>query len=95
MKKLTILCDFGGTKAPFDVYIGEPAPNRHPLEHQSVWLTNARKGTIPQDVMDRFQKLLDLSRENKVSFEDLCVDFQSVANTESDYAQQPEPVRSR
>lgn len=73
MKRFTIPCDFGGKKAPFHVYIGEPKPGHHPLQHQANWLSTERGGTIPQDIMDSFQKLYDISQKNNVSFEDLCV----------------------
>lgn len=73
MKRFTIPCDFGGQKHPFHVYIGEPHPQKHPLQNQSAWLSSERGGTIPQDVMDSFEKLFKISQENNVSFEDLCV----------------------
>jgi Domain of unknown function (DUF2610) len=74
VKKFTIPCDFGGTQAPFNIYVGEPAADcNHPLQHQSAWLSRERGGTIPPEVMDSFKKLLDISRENNVSFEELCV----------------------
>lgn len=73
MKRFTIPCDFNGTKYPFHVYIGEPKADRHPLQHQSWWLSTIRGGTIPQDVMDSFDRLHKISLENNVSFEDLCV----------------------
>ena len=73
MKKFTIPCDFGGVKAPFSIYNGEPARGSHPLQQQAHWLSVERGGTIPTEVMDSFQKLLDISYENGVSFEELCV----------------------
>lgn len=73
MKRFTIPCDFNGVKHPFHVYIGEPHPKKHPLQFQSSWLSSERGGTIPQDVMDSFEKLFKISQENNVSFEDLCV----------------------
>lgn len=73
MKRFTIPCDFGGQKHPFHVYIGEPHPQKHPLQNQAAWLSSERGGTIPQDVMDSFEKLFKISQENNVSFEDLCV----------------------
>lgn len=73
LKKFTIPCDFGGLKAPFSIYVGEPRPDKHPLQHQSSWLQRERGGTIPTEVMDSFQKLLNISTENSVSFEELCV----------------------
>lgn len=80
MKKFTIPCDFGGKKAPFDVYIGLPDQGSHPLEFQSLWLSNERGGSIPSEVMESFSKLLALSEKNDVSFEDLCVYALEAAN---------------
>lgn len=73
MKKFTIPCDFGGVKAPFDVYIGNPKDGNHPLQNQASWLSKERGGTIPPKVMESFAKLLELSKQHNVSFEDLCV----------------------
>lgn len=73
MKRFTIPCDFSGTKYPFHVYVGEPHPQRHPLQHQAWWLSNIRGGTIPQEVMDSFERLHKIALENNVSFEELCV----------------------
>ena len=91
MKKFTVPCDFGGQKAPFDVYIGNPKPGNHPLQNQASWLSKERGGTIPQEVMESFQKLLDLAEKNNVSFEDLCVYALNVAGQEGgDQQTQPE-----
>ena len=90
MKKFTVPCDFGGQKAPFDVYIGNPKPGNHPLQNQASWLSKERGGTIPQEVMESFQKLLDLAEKNNVSFEDLCVYALNVAGQEGG-DQQPQP----
>ncbi|SHN36194.1 DUF2610 domain-containing protein [Actinacidiphila paucisporea] len=73
MKKFTIPCDFGGVKAPFNIYIGEPSPDKHPIQYQAAWLSRERSGTIPAEVMDSFAKLHEISKENGVSFEELCV----------------------
>lgn len=73
MKRFTVPCDFGDVKAPFHVYIGHPVPSSHPLKYQSAWLLEERGGIIPTDVMDSFQKLHEIAKENKVSFEELCV----------------------
>jgi hypothetical protein len=82
MKKFTIPCDFGGKKAPFDVYIGMPKIGNHPLQHQAHWLASERGGTIPAEVMESFAKLLALAEKNGVSFEDLCVYALEAANEE-------------
>jgi hypothetical protein len=73
MKRFTVPCDFGGKVAPFHIYIGEPNPKNHPLQHQAHWLSKERGGTIPQEVMDSFEKLHKISQEHGVSFEELCV----------------------
>lgn len=80
MKKFTVPCDFGGRKAPFDVYIGMPKPGNHPLQNQAWWLSAERGGTIPAEVMESFGKLLELAEKNGVSFEDLCVYALEAAN---------------
>lgn len=73
MKKFTVPCDFGGQKAPFTIYVGDPEPNHHPLYFQANWLSKERGGNIPAEVMDSIAKLKDIADQNGVSFEDLCV----------------------
>jgi hypothetical protein len=73
MKRFTIPCDFGGVKAPFHIYVGEPSADEHPLYYQAQWLQSERGGTVPPEVMESFQKLLAISVENNTSFEELCV----------------------
>lgn len=90
MKKFTIPCDFGGKKAPFDVYIGEPDEGNHPLQYQAQWLASERGGTIPGEVMESFSKLLALSKKNNVSFEDLCVYALEAANEEKKKKSNPD-----
>ncbi|MCC5610930.1 DUF2610 domain-containing protein [Nostoc sp. CHAB 5834] len=73
MKKITIPCDFNGQKISFPIYIGNPDPDSHPLQYQSRWLSENRGGSIPQEVMDSFEKLHTIAKERNVSFEDLAV----------------------
>lgn len=73
MKRFTIPCQFGEVKAPFHIYIGQPAPGCHPLKYQTAWLREERGGAVPQEVLDSFGKLLAIAVENGVTFEDLCV----------------------
>ena len=70
MKRFTVPCDFNGTKYPFHVYVGEPHPARHPLQHQAWWLSTIRGGTIPQEVMDSVERLHKIALENNVSIEE-------------------------
>ena len=72
MKKFTINCLFGSTKAPFTVYIGTPETQHHPLHFQAEWLSKERGGTIPAEVMDSISKMKELAEKNNVSFEELC-----------------------
>ncbi len=89
MKRFTVPCDFNGVKHPFHVYVGEPHSQRHPLQHQAWWLSTIRGGTIPQEVMDSFERLHKIALENNVSFEDLCVYAMGTAAAE-ETAQQVE-----
>ncbi|MEY3197310.1 MAG: hypothetical protein RLZZ59_681 [Pseudomonadota bacterium] len=86
MKKFTVNCDFGGQIAPFSVCVGEPEPGHHPLHFQADWLSKARGGTIPPQVMEAISKLKTLAKENNVSFEELCVYALGVAQQEQDSA---------
>ena len=73
VKKFTVPCNFGGTVAPFTIYIGDPENTHHPLHFQAEWLGKNRGGNIPGDVMESIAKLYELSKKNNVSFEELCV----------------------
>lgn len=73
MKRFTIPCNFGGKQSPFHIFIGDPDPKNHPLQNQSTWLGKERGGNIPSDVMQSFEKLHEIAKENDVSFEELCV----------------------
>ena len=84
MKKFTIPCQFGSVKAPFDVYIGTPSDDQHPLMYQNMWLMEERGGAVPPEVYESFGKLHALSMKNEVSLEDLCVYALEAANTEKE-----------
>jgi len=73
MKRFTVPCDFAGVKHPFHVYVGEPDKIHHPLKYQRAWLDEVRGGTIPQEVMDSFERLKKIADDENVSFEELCV----------------------
>jgi hypothetical protein len=83
MKKFSVPCNFGGTVAPFTVYIGAPESKHHPLHFQADWLSKERGGSIPQEVMDSIAKLKDLAERNNVSLEELCVYALGVATENS------------
>lgn len=67
------MCKFGDQKAPFSIYVGNPKLNLHPLKYQAAWLLQERGGQIPSEVMENFEKLYAIAKENDVSFEELCV----------------------
>ena len=73
VKKISIPCDFGGTRSPFSLYIGNPEEEHHPVHFQAEWLGKHRGGTVPPEAMDSLSKLLELSKKNNVSFEELCI----------------------
>lgn len=83
MKRFTVPCDFNGVKQSFHVYIGDPSPDIHPLYYQAQWLTDNRGGTVPQDIMDSFQKLASIAIEHNRVFEDLCVEALGIAQHEN------------
>ncbi len=72
IKKFTANCDFGGQFMPVTLYLGEPAKGSHPLGFQNKWLGDNRGGRVPQEIMDSFQKLLEIAEKNNVPFGDLC-----------------------
>ena len=72
VKQFTIPCQFGQETSPVTLYIGHPEGSHHPVHFQSEWLSSAKGGTIPQDLMDTLQKLHDLAEENGADFEELC-----------------------
>lgn len=73
MKKFTINCDFGGQISPFTIFIGKPEKGHHPLHFQADWLSKARGGMIPGEVMEAVTQLQELAEKNGVSLEELCV----------------------
>lgn len=72
MKKFTINCQFGGTVAPFTIYIGKPNDKNHPLQFQAKWLSDNRGGSIPTEVMEGLSKIKEIAEKNGVDFEELC-----------------------
>ncbi|MGI5241107.1 DUF2610 domain-containing protein [Dactylosporangium sp. CA-139066] len=57
MRRIMLECDFAGERAPFNVYIGAPAADAHPLEQQAAWLRRERGGEMPAWAMDLFARL--------------------------------------
>jgi TPR repeat protein len=80
MKKFTIPCDFGGKKAPFDVYVIRGTHGYAELQDQFRWLKERRGGDVPQDVRTSFRKLNALAVKNDVDFMELSVYALDAAN---------------
>ena len=72
MKRFTVVCDFSGHEAPFHLHVGEPSSDARPLHYRSQWLRSRQGGVVPEKVMEDFAELLDIARENDVSFEERC-----------------------
>ena len=72
MKKFSVICSFGAVKAPFNVYIGWPPDDAHPLEQQAAWLARERGGVVPAEVMNDFAQLHEVARTEEVRLEELA-----------------------
>lgn len=83
VKKFSIPVDFNGQRSSFFIFVGAPKEGNHPLYNQAAWLGKERGGSVPGEVMDSMQKLQELSNQNNVSFEDLCVYALGTAAQES------------
>jgi tetratricopeptide (TPR) repeat protein len=70
MKRFTVRTDFSGVKFPFHIYVTDSWQS---LEDQFVFVEKVRGGKVPKEVVDKFQRLYKIAKENKVSFMDLCV----------------------
>lgn len=73
MQHFMIPCRFGTETVRFPMFVGEPVADANPLEQQAAWLARARGGSVPLEVLDAFEKLAVIARENEVSFEELSV----------------------
>ncbi len=80
VKELKIPCNFGGQVSPVNLYIGNPNPNQHPINFQAKWLSEAKGGSVPQNIMESFEKIHKLAIDNNVPFEDLCYYAITIAN---------------
>ena len=82
VKILVLIAIFSGTKHKVDFYVGNPAEKS--LYHfQSKWLAENRHGHIPEDLMNTFSQINDISTQNKVPFEDLA-NILAMKNKEKD-----------
>lgn len=73
MKRFTVPITCGTVKYPFQVYIWDWEMDYAPTRDQFTWIEQARGCEVPNDVVDSFQKLYDIARENNVSYQELTV----------------------
>ena len=73
MKRFTVPIICGAFKTPFQVYIWDWRLDESPTDAQFTWIEQARGCEVPDDVVESFQKLYTIARENDVSFSDLTV----------------------
>jgi hypothetical protein len=71
-----------GSKVMYPIYVGKPIKGVHPLEQQAAALRRERNLVIPQEIMDSFEKLANISLENEVDFAELVVYAMDEAQTE-------------
>ena len=79
---VTVICDFGGSKAPFDFYIGMPEQDHHPVYFQNNWLSSSKGGNAPQEWLTSVKELHDISIRNGVDFKDLVMYVMSISASE-------------
>jgi len=70
--QFTILADFAGIRYAIIVYVTNVTWPKHPLEEQARWLKEVRGGTIPQDVMDRFDRMNKVAHDTNKTLIDVC-----------------------
>lgn len=72
MKQFLVPCDFNGVTTQVPFYIGNPAKDSNPVQHQAHWLSTTRGGVVSQEVMDSLQKLNEIASRNNILVADLC-----------------------
>ena len=83
MKRFTVPIICGSVASSFNVYVWDWSLDEPSTTEQFNWLKNARGCEVSKDVVESFQKLYKIARENKVSFHDLCAYALGNANKDS------------
>ncbi|MCC5637210.1 DUF2610 domain-containing protein [Nostoc sp. CHAB 5844] len=73
LKRFTIPITCGTIKSPFQVYVWDWKLDKPPTTAQFDWIEKARGCEVPKDVVEAFEKLYKIARENNVSFQELTV----------------------
>jgi hypothetical protein len=71
MNRFTVPVICGSATAPFHVYIWDWKLDEPPTTAQFAWLEKARDCKVPKDVVESFQKLYKIARDNNVSYLEL------------------------
>ncbi|NET57991.1 MAG: DUF2610 domain-containing protein [Symploca sp. SIO2E6] len=73
MKRFTVPVACGAVTSSFHVYTWDWELDEPPTDAQFNWVKEARGCEVPTDVIESFQKLYKIARENNVSFSELTV----------------------
>ncbi|WP_052754496.1 DUF2610 domain-containing protein [Calothrix sp. 336/3] len=73
MKRFTVSINCGTVKSPFHIYVWDWKLDESPTNAQFTWVEKARGCEVPKDVVESFQKLYKIARDNNVSFQELTV----------------------
>jgi uncharacterized protein len=73
MKRFTIPIICGAVTVPFQVYVWDSGLDEPPTTAQFNWIQKSKGCEVPKDVIESFQKLYKIARDNKVSFQELAV----------------------
>lgn len=72
IKEFTTSCpNANGGNTSVTLYLGYPSTGNHPLANQNKALSS-RGYSIPEHVMESFQKLAEIAEKNNIPFIDLC-----------------------
>ena len=84
MKRFTVPVTCGTIASPFHIYIWDSGLDEPPTTDQFTWLEKARGCEVSKDIVESFQKLYKIARDNKVSFQELSVYALGEANKKSE-----------
>jgi hypothetical protein len=73
MKRFTVPVTCGTVKAPFYIYVWDWKLDEPPTTAQFAWLEKARGCEVGKDIVEAFQKLYKIARDNNVSYSELTV----------------------
>lgn len=73
MKKFIVNAIINNSKAPLNIYIGNPKQDLHPLYFQSRWLSEIKGGNFEEDTMYAIDELKKIAYKYNIALENLCV----------------------